>query len=385
MYNEISSRRVSRRTLLKGSAVGLAALGGAAALGACSGSSSSGGSSGELVVLSWQAYITDEIVQGFQEATGIRVRGVPAESDQDMFSKIMAGGGSQYDIVFANCGWSPTYYENDLIEVMDMAEVPASKDLYPTFINDTSLPYVIEPGKVLIYPNMWAAMSLGWNLEAPFQPPTPLSWNALWDAPENKATMQGGHDDFIAVAGLANGVPRDQIYAMDGDILQAASEKLASLKPFQINSQNADDVTAERLATGEAYVGLAMNQAIGYRANTRFANGKQVVKAEVPSEGTLGWIDGPQLVKSAKNRENALKFIDFFGGNVDNQQYLWKQNFFGQCSRVSTERVIAAGGDEAALVKAIGANRPELAKQILFQAQPGNPEAWATAYDQAMA
>jgi spermidine/putrescine transport system substrate-binding protein len=368
---------------LKGAAVGAAAVGGASMLAACGGSSS--GEKGEVTVLSWQAYLTDEIIQAFQESTGIRLRGVPAESDQDMFSKIQAGGGAQYDIVFANCGWSPTYHANDLIEVIDLAEIPSAKDLYPVFVEDTSLPYVIEPRKVLMYPNMWAALGLGWNSTVPFQPGEPLSWDALWEAPKNKATMQGGHDDFIAIAGLANGVPREQIYAMDGDTLKAASDKLAALKPFLINSQNSDDVTAQRLASGEAYVGLTSTQAAAHRANIRFAGGEEKVKVGVPRQGTLGWVDGPQLTKGAKNRANALTFIDWFGGNVDNQKYLWGENFNAQCSKASVERVIEAGGEESELARSLGADRPEVAKQIVFQAQPDKPEAWASAYDQAMA
>jgi spermidine/putrescine transport system substrate-binding protein len=383
MDNNIRSRGISRRTLLKGSALGAATLGGAALLSSCGGSGGSG--KGEVVVLSWQAYITNEIIEAFQHATGIRMRAVPAESDQDMFSKIKAGGGSQYDIVFANCGWAPIYHDNGLTDVIDLAEIPASKDLFPIFADDTALPYVVEPRKVLLYPNMWSAAGIGWNVTAPFQPPTPLHWNSLWEAPKNKVSMQGGHDDFIAIAGLANGVPREQIYEMDGDVLQAASDKLASLKPFQLNSQNSEELTAQRLASNEAYIALTMSLGVAHRANTRFGNGKEIVKIDTPVEGTLGWIDGLQLVKGAKNRANALKFIDWFSGNVDNQTYLWSQNFFSQCSKVSTERVIAAGGEDAELAKSLGSDRPELAKQIVFQTQPKNPEAWATAYDRAMA
>jgi spermidine/putrescine transport system substrate-binding protein len=364
-----------------GVALGAAALGGA--LAACS--SSGSGGKGEVVVLSWQSYVPKEVIEGFQKATGIQMKGIAAESDQDMFAKIKAGGGSQYDIVFCNCGWAPTYYKNGLTDVIDLSEVPASKDLYPDFTQDTSLPYVVEPGKTLLYPNQWAPLSLAWNLQAPFQPGTPLSWNALWQAPKNKVILQGGHDDFIALAGLANGVPRNQIYAMDGATLQAASDKLKALKPFQLNSQNSDDMTAQRLATGDAYLGFAPSLGVAFRSNTRFANGKTVVKAEVPSEGTLGWIDGPQLVKGAKNRDNALAFMNFFSGNVDNQKFLWTQSYFSQCSKVSTERTIAAGGQDADVAKSLGADHPELAKQIVFQAQPDHADAWAAAYDQAMA
>ena len=171
------------------------------------------------------------------------VKGVAAESDQDMFAKIKAGGGSQYDIVFGNCGWAPTYPQNDLTEVLDLSEIPASKDLFPVFTEDPSLPYVISPGHVLVYPNMWAALSLAWNVDAPYQPSMPLSWNALWQAPKNKTILEGGAEDFIALAGLANGVPRKDIYAMQGTTLADAASKLGSLKPFQI-SKNSDDAIA---------------------------------------------------------------------------------------------------------------------------------------------
>ena len=104
----------------------------------------------------------------------------------------------------------------------------------------------------------------------------------------------------------------------------------------------------------------------------------------MPKEGSIGWIDGPQLVKGAKNRDNALTFINYFGGDVDNQKYLWGANFYSQCSKVSTDRVIAAGGDDAVIAQSLGADRPELAKELVFQAQPEHADAWAAAYDRVM-
>lgn len=378
--NSIGSRALSRRRFLAGSAgaVGLATLGGA--LTACGSESSS---KGEVVVLSWESYVAKDIMEGFEKATGIKVKGVAAESDQDMFSKIKAGGGSQYDIVFGNCGWAPTYHENELTEVLDLAEIPASKDLFPVFTEDPSLPYVVSPGKVLLYPNMWAALSLAWNVDAPYQPSQPLSWNALWEAPKNKTMLEGGAEDFIALAGLANGVPRKDIYSMQGSTLDAAAAKLGSLKPFQI-SKNSDDAIARALASQGAYIGFASSLGMAHRANSQFGEGKDIVKAEVPTEGSIGWIDGPQLVKGAKNRDNALAFINYFGGDVDNQKYLWGANFYSQCSKVSTDRVIAAGGNDAIIAKSLGADRPDLAKELVFQAQPKHADAWAAAYDQVM-
>ena len=68
----------------------------------------------DVVVLGWTSYITPEIVAIMKKA-GVNVRGVPAATDQDMFTKVKAGGAGSYDIVFANCGFSPTNYKAGLI------------------------------------------------------------------------------------------------------------------------------------------------------------------------------------------------------------------------------------------------------------------------------
>jgi len=177
-------------------------------------------------VLGWQTYLTNEIIQRFQQDTGIRLRAVVADSDQSMFSKVQAGGASQYDVVWANCGFSPVYQKNDLIEPFDPSEVAASSELYPTFLEDSSFPYLAEGGQVYMIPNAWAANGFAWNSEAPWQPEEPLSWNQLWDVPEGRVNMHGSGEDLIAIAGLANGVPRSELYSMSGATLEAAPENV---------------------------------------------------------------------------------------------------------------------------------------------------------------
>lgn len=378
----LGSQRLTRRSFIGRSAGVALAVGGIGSfLAACG--TGGGGSSGEVVVLSWESYVTPEIKKGFEEATGITMKGIPAESDQDMFTKIRAGGGGQYDVVFGNCGWSPIYAENDLIETLDLDEIPASKDLFPVFREDDSLPYIESPGKALLYPNMWAALSLLWNTEAPYQPANPLSWNALWQAPKGKVVLHGSPEDFIAMAGLANGVPKDEVYSMSGATLDEAADYLGDLQPFLI-SKSSDDFTARTIATQKAYVGFASSLGIARRVNENFGKGKEIAKTAVPKEGSLGWIDGAHLVKGAKNRENAIKFIDYFNGNKKNQDYLWDTYFYSQCSEVSTKRIMARGGEDAAVAKSLGSDRPDTAQDLVFQTQPDDPEAWAAAYDRVI-
>ena len=87
-----------------------------------------------------------------------------------MFTKLKAGGGDQYDIVFANAGFCPFYHDAGLIEPIDLDEIPAAKNLWPIFKTNTDFPYVLAPNKTLLYPSMWASFGICWNVDQ-FQVP----------------------------------------------------------------------------------------------------------------------------------------------------------------------------------------------------------------------
>jgi spermidine/putrescine transport system substrate-binding protein len=335
-----------------------------------------------VVVMAWENYVHAEIQKRFKEATGITIRGVAADSDQNMFTKLKAGGGEQYDIVFANAGFCPFYHEAGLIEPLDLKQIPAAKDLWPIFRTNTTFPYILAPDQALLYPSMWASFGICWNVDS-FKVPPPYSWKSLWDAPKGKVILQGAGDDFISLAGLALGVPRSEIYAMTGPTLKKAADYLRQLKPFQI-SASSDLVTADAIRTGKAVVGQATSLGLAYRINEKA--GKHVADIQMPSEGALGWVDGPQLVKGAKNRENALKFIDFLMGDASMQDWLWDYNVFGMASQTTSERILKTGAKlNAPVYEALGGGKPELATNMVFQGPSRHPEEWTAAYDAVLA
>jgi spermidine/putrescine transport system substrate-binding protein len=370
-------KSLSRRRFLGTSALAAAGLGAAGVLSACGGSGNGSGGT-EVVVLGWSSYVDPKIVKMMSDA-GLSVKGVPAETDQEMFTKLKAGGGANYDIVFANCGWSPTFYKAGLIEAFDITEVPSYTSLYPIFREDTSLPYILEPNKVTLYPNLWDSLALMWNTEVAFQPPEPYSWNAMWDSriPKGKVILKGAPEDFLAISGLSLGVPKQKIYAMTGDELANAAKHLAALKPFQIGPS--DDIFANAIRSEKAWIGQVSNLAAAAALNK--TAGSEISKTVIPKEGSLGWIDGMQLVKGAKNRGNALKFMDIWS-SAPIQDFLYDTYGFSPCNRESTERQIAKGGDAAANIYNHGADKPENARQLVFQGPPENPAEWTRAYDE---
>ena len=367
---------ITRRSFIGRSAGVALAVGGAGGfLSACGG----GGADNQVVVVSWAGdYLSPKLAEILREEAGLTLRTVPSESDQDMFTKVKAGGGDQYDIVFGNCGWAPTYYKNGLTEPFDVSEVEGGEQLWPVFRESANLPYVLEPGKLLMFPNMWDSLSMAWNLDVPFQPPTPHSWEALWatEIPKGKVLFHAGPDDLLAIAGLSLGVPRNAIYEMKGAQLEDAARHLADLKPFQISNSDATDDQA--LSSAKAWIGQLPSLAAAPRIND--AQGKEIVQAVVPSQGTLGWVDGPQLVKGSKNRANALKFMSVWNGKTW-QDWLFEKLGYAQCNEQATKRVLARGGAAAQRVRDHGGDDPKRVEELAFQAPPKDPQAWAQAYD----
>jgi spermidine/putrescine transport system substrate-binding protein len=374
---------MSRRRFIGRSAGVALSVGGLGSFVAACGGDGGGGSggSGEVNVLSWVSYVDPTVKRLFEKAyPGVKMNGIAADADQTMFTKVKAGGAQQYDIVFCNAGWSPTYLENDLVEPIDLSQIPSARELFPAFRENTDIPFVLEPGTVGLYPNMWAPLSLTWNTTVPFQPPAPYSWSALWSekVPDNKVMLQGGGDDLIVITGLEQGVPAEELYSMSGATLKRVEDRLRSLKPFQLNP-NVLPQFREAIRTERAWLGLTSDLSAGFLIDQEA--GEDVAESVIPQEGTIGWIDGPQLVKGARNRENALKFLDFFAGNRELLQYLWEEYRFAQCNQRQVQRILEAGGEDAQLLQAIRGDDPKVAAQLTFQRPADDPREWAAAWD----
>jgi spermidine/putrescine transport system substrate-binding protein len=386
----LSRPGISRRRFIGRSAGAALAVGGVGSfLAACGDDEGDGGGSGggdgatdEVVVLGWDSYVRSEIKDGFEKANpGVRFKGVPAESDQDMFTKLQAGGGGQYDVVWANAGFVPVYVQNDLVELLSIDDFEASKTVYPAFVDNTDLPWVKSPGELYFVPNFWSSYSLVWNQDV-FSPGDPVSWKALWDSklPDNHVMMMGAPDDFIVIAGMALGVPQNEVYSMSGDQLDEAADYLIDLKPFQINA-SVEPRFRNSLISEKIWAGLATT--LGLSARIDEQAGKDVAAFAVPDEGTIGWVDGPMIAKGAKNKANAIKYCNYV--TQEAVGFLFDEYQTAPCNKEFVDKTLAAGGEPAQQMKFLEANKPEVAEQIEFQRPPDDASAWAAAWDRVQA
>jgi spermidine/putrescine-binding protein len=184
-------------------------------------------------------------------------------------------------------------------------------------------------------------------------------------------------EEDLSIGGLANGVPPQELFAMSGNTLEAAKQKMLDLKPFQLSS--GDEVTATRFRTAQAWIGSSFGLGVGALINEQV--GHTVAESVIPKEGAVGALDALMIVKDARNRENAVKFIDFFGGK-ENQISQFKLNRYALSNKASVDAIIEKGGNDAAFLKQIKSNDPEVAAGLAELRQPDDAQAWAAAWDE---
>ena len=75
-----------------------------------------------LNILCFQGYTEDVWVKEFERLTGVKVNATYSGMVEEMFTKAAAGGG-QYDLVTIDCGSVQRYYENNLLQPIDLSKI----------------------------------------------------------------------------------------------------------------------------------------------------------------------------------------------------------------------------------------------------------------------
>ena len=70
--------------------------------GSSDSSSSAGGDNGELVLFTWEAMFPQEVLDGFEEETGIKVVYSNFDTDETMLEKLSQAEGGDYDVIIAD-------------------------------------------------------------------------------------------------------------------------------------------------------------------------------------------------------------------------------------------------------------------------------------------
>ncbi|MGG0718281.1 ABC transporter substrate-binding protein [Robertmurraya massiliosenegalensis] len=258
--------------------------------------SAEGFSSGNtLTVYNWGDYIDDELIDRFEEETGIKIIYETFDSNEAMLTKIQQGG-TTYDIAVPSEYMIAKMQEEDLLIPLDHSKLPNLKNIDERFMD---LPF--DPDNKYSIPYFWGTVGIVYNREM-LGDMEITSWNDLWNpAFENDILLIDGAREIIGMGLNSLGYSLNDTNVKH---LEKAKAKLDTLTP-NIKAIVGDEIKM-LIASEEASIGLVWS---GDAADMMWEN--ENLDYVVPSEGSNLWFDNMVIPKTAKNIEGAHEFINF--------------------------------------------------------------------------
>ena len=250
----------------------------------------------ELTVYNWYDYIDPEVLDIFEEESGIQVSYVNFSQNEDMYTRVSTGAGS-YDVIFPSEYMIQRLLKEDLLEELDLNNIPNLANVLPSLLDPS-----YDPGNAHSIPYMWGTLGIIYNTDLVEEPIT--SWNDLLD--ERYAGSIYMMDSVRDTIGLALKVQGYSMNSHDEDELAQAGEWLLNQKDANVLDGYILDQAKDMMAGNEAAM------AVMYSGDALYAMEKNDKLAYViPDEGSNIWVDGMCVPKTSQNKEAAECFINF--------------------------------------------------------------------------
>ncbi|MDY0234705.1 MAG: ABC transporter substrate-binding protein [Gudongella sp.] len=253
-----------------------------------------GESKPSINVYNWGEYINTDVLEIFEEETGIRVIYDTYATNEDLYVK-MKQGGSSYDVVFPSDYMIERMISEDLLSEIDLNNIPMIKGVDERFLN---LDYDLK--NLYSVPYMWGTVGIIYNTSMIDRELT--SWADLWDEEfAGEIIMLNSQRDTLAVA------LKKLHYSMNTrsiEELEEARDELIKQKPI-VYAYLGDEVK-DVMIGGEASIAVVWS---GDAA--AMIEEDSDLKYVIPEEGTNLWFDAMVVPKNAENKEAAEQFINF--------------------------------------------------------------------------
>lgn len=258
--------------------------------------SSSAGENGELNVYNWGEYIDEDVIDQFEEETGIKVNYKTFDTNEDMYP-IIANGAADWDVVCPSEYMIQKMLDNDLLLEINYDNVPNISNIDPDYLETVK---EFDPDATHAVPYLWGTVGILYNDTMVEEPIT--SWDCLWDETyADNIVMMNNPRDVFAPALISCGY---SLNSTDDAQLQEAAARLTAQKPLVLKyttDEVRDMMIGEKAAIGVIYSGEA----------TICKEENEHLQYVVPEEGSNVWLDCWVIPTTCKNKENAEKWIDF--------------------------------------------------------------------------
>jgi spermidine/putrescine transport system substrate-binding protein len=292
---ELSVRSaLSRRRVLQGAA----ALGGLAALGL----PRVAYAATTMTWMGWQGYETPILAGTFLKDNDIDFQPTFIASNEEIITKLQAGGVGRTDLITMYFGYLPLMAEAELLEPVDPAKVDQFGDLIPQFTSQEAIRY---DGNLLGVPWNWGSLPLMYDPAVVTAPPE--SWLDIMK-PEHKGRVAMVDDplgNLLIWGTVVTGKPMGTILTKDE--IKQVIDKMIEIKTNQARAFFATyGDMADAFARNEVTV-----SAIGWEAVAVWAKQKgKTIAYTIPKEGTGMFMDCLCIPKDAPHPDLSYEMIN---------------------------------------------------------------------------
>jgi len=257
-------------------------------------------SDNKLNVYNWSYYTPPSVIAKFEKEYKVRVVLDEISTNEEMYTKLKTGG-TGYDIVFPSQDYVEIMIKQGMFDKIDKSLIPNLKNINPQVLQKATY----DPNMEYSVPYYWGAAGIIVNTAK--VPDFKKSWS-IFSRTDLKGRMTMLDDmrevmgDALAHLGYSVNSHNPQEIAAARDLIN--NEWKPNLTKFDA------DTFGKGYANGEFWVVQGYAEVV----YEEIADNEQLKKDTLyftPPEGGPAYLDSMCILKGAKHRELAHKFIDF--------------------------------------------------------------------------
>ena len=251
--------------------------------------------SDELVLFTWENMFPQEVLDGFEEETGVKIVYSNFDTDETMLEKLSMAKGGDYDIIIADDYILENVIQEGLAEKLDKSKLSGFENINPLYqgqFYDPDDEYTVPYGAgipLIVYDPEMVDIDI-------------KGYSDLWDPSlEDSIALIANYRVINGITNMALGKSMNE---EDVESIKETGEKLLELAPNVRLIQ--DDNTQNALLNGEANVGFIYTSQV-----TAALAENPDLKVVYPEEGLGFGIMGMFIPSAAPNKDAAYQFMDY--------------------------------------------------------------------------
>lgn len=258
-----------------------------------------------LNVYNWGEYIDTDLIDQFEEKTGIKVIYNTFDSNENLYSRIQT---TSYDVIIPSDYAISRFIDEDMLQPLNYDHIPNMK-----LIDEKYTHLDFDPEQKYSVPYTWGVVGIVYNTKYVDEADIG-SWDLLWNPKyTNRTAMFNNSRDALGIALMYLGY---SLNTTDKAQIDEAKQLLIKQKPM-LKAYLVETEARDAMISGEAAMALVYNGE-AYLAiegdEEQNISGNPDLKFTIPEEGTNFWIDSWVVPTYSSNKADAEAFINYLCG-----------------------------------------------------------------------